>query len=206
MTSDQAEAFKYNIFDLTKTWPFKNYPLRKFGKIVLNKNPENYFAEVEQLAFTPSNLVQGIEPSGDPVLQARLFTYPVALRHRLGVNFQQLPINRPLVPVANFQRDGPAAYENQGSRPNYPSSVCPLKYTGRPYEKKWLEDEQWWGYVNLDLSQITPGTSYFLFHFASHLYQRSQRTLNNLEIYGTESLMRRGRRTLSIVYLSTLGV
>ena len=76
MTPDQAEKFRYNILDLTKIWPHADYPLRPIGKIVLNKNPENYFAEVEQAGFAPSHLVPGIEPSADPVLQARLFAYP----------------------------------------------------------------------------------------------------------------------------------
>ena len=76
MTAEQAEKFRYNILDLTKVWPHKEYPLRPVGKIVLNKNVENYFAEIEQAAFSPSHLVPGIEPSADPVLQSRLFSYP----------------------------------------------------------------------------------------------------------------------------------
>ena len=76
MTPQQAESFRYNILDLTKVWPHKDYPLRPVGKIVLNKNVENYFAEIEQAAFSPSHLVPGIEPSADPVLQSRLFSYP----------------------------------------------------------------------------------------------------------------------------------
>ena len=76
MTPQQAESFRYNILDLTKVWPHKDYPLRPVGKIVLNKNVENYFAEIEQAAFSPSHLVPSIEPSADPVLQSRLFSYP----------------------------------------------------------------------------------------------------------------------------------
>jgi catalase len=126
MTPGQAEQFRYNILDLTKVWPHSDYPLRPVGKMILDKNPENYFAEVEQAAYSPSHLVPGIEPSADPVLQARLFSYPDTHRYRLGVNYQQLPVNKPLVPVANFQRDGFMALDNQGTRPNYQSSLIPM--------------------------------------------------------------------------------
>lgn len=162
MTPEEAEQFRYNILDLTKVWPHEDFPLREFGKIVLNENPKNYFAEIEQAAFSPSHLVSGIEPSGDPVLQSRLFSYPDTHRHRLGVNYQQLPINKPIVPVANFQRDGPASYDNQGSRPNYPSTIYPLQYKQRPYEAKWMKHEQWLGYANLDLSEVTERKSYLI--------------------------------------------
>src|SRR6266576_5838897 len=102
MTPEQAERFRYNILDLTKVWPHSQFPLRPIGKLVLNKNPENYFAEVEQViipvsfgdhyltliqaAFSPSHLIPYIEPSADPVLQSRLFSYPDTHRYRLGVN------------------------------------------------------------------------------------------------------------------------
>ena len=155
MTPEQAENFRYNILDLTKVWSRKDFPLREFGKIVLDENPKNYFAEVEQVAFSPSHLVPGIEPSADPVLQARLFSYPDAHRYRLGVNYQQLPVNRPIVPVANFHRDGAGNYDNQGFRPNYPSTISPLQYKPRPYEAKWSKHEQWLGHANLDLSEVT---------------------------------------------------
>ena len=126
MTAEQAEKFRYNILDLTKVWPHGEFPLRPIGKIVLNKNVENYFAEIEQAAFSPSHLVPGIEPSADPVLQSRLFSYPDTHRHRLGPNYGQLPVNAPVAPVANFQRDGFMAFNNQGTRPNYQSSLVPL--------------------------------------------------------------------------------
>lgn len=132
MTQEQAENFRYSIFDLTKVWPHKEFPLRPVGKIVLNKNPENYFAEIEQAAFSPSHTVPGFEPSMDPVLQSRLFSYPDTHRHRLGANYQQIPVNAPLNPVANFQRDGFMAVNgNQGNRPNYVSTIKPLQYPKR---------------------------------------------------------------------------
>lgn len=129
MTPEQAEKAPFSVFDMTKVWPKADYPLRRFGKIVMNRNPENYFAEVEQAAFSPANTVPGIEPSADPVLQARLFSYGDTQRYRLGANFNQIPVNRPLQAYCPFQRDGPGAINgNYGSVANYPSSFEPLNY------------------------------------------------------------------------------
>ncbi|RPA80222.1 catalase [Ascobolus immersus RN42] len=143
MTPAQAESFKFSVFDLTKTWPEDTYPLREVGKLVLDKNPENYFAEVEQAAFSPSNQVPGIEPSADPVLQARLFSYPDTQRYRLGVNYNQLPVNCPLRANSPFQRDGAHAgfYKNNyGSMPNYQSSMKPMAYKSvpSPSHEEWV--------------------------------------------------------------------
>lgn len=153
MTPEQAEKFRYNVLDLTKIWPHKEFPLRKIGRMVLDRNVENYFAEIEQAAFSPSHTVPGVEPSADPVLQSRLFSYPDTHRHRLGVNYQQLPVNKPVVPVANFQRDGPMAFDNQGTRPNYQSSLVPLTYKAKPYDI--ADHETWLGAATTDLSFIT---------------------------------------------------
>ncbi|KAF8493591.1 catalase [Gautieria morchelliformis] len=153
MTPEQAEKFRYNVLDLTKIWPHKEFPLRQVGKIVLNENPQNYFAEIEQAAFAPSHLVPGFEASADPVLQSRLFSYPDTHRHRLGVNYQQLPINSPVAPVANFQRDGQGTFVSQGARPNYQSSIVPLKYSKRPFYSH--KHEQFLGGATLDLSEVT---------------------------------------------------
>ena len=158
MTAEQAESFRYNILDLTKVWPHADFPLRPVGKMVLDRNPENYFAEVEQAAFSPSHLVHGIEPSADPVLQSRLFSYPDTHRHRLGVNYNQLPVNAPVAPIANFQRDGFMTIRSQGPRPNYQSSILPLKYRGKPYEN--VEHEVFLGTAQADLSEITERESY----------------------------------------------
>ncbi|ODV91259.1 hypothetical protein CANCADRAFT_2970 [Tortispora caseinolytica NRRL Y-17796] len=129
MTADQAEKFRYSVNDLTKVWPHKEFPLRKFGRIVLNRNVTNYFAEIEQLAFSPSHLTPGIEASLDPVLQSRLFSYPDTHRYRLGVNYQQLPVNRPRCPFGfgNMQRDGANVIESQGDFPNYFSTYRPFQ-------------------------------------------------------------------------------
>ncbi|KAI9454209.1 catalase [Russula earlei] len=155
MTPQQAENFRYNILDLTKVWPHKEYPLRPIGKLVLDENPQNYFAEIEQSAFSPSHTVPGIEPSTDPVLQARLFSYPDTHRHRLGVNYQQLPVNSPVVPVANFQRDGFATFVNQGARPNYQSTISPLTYREKPYANTEHKHEVWAGYARAHLYEVT---------------------------------------------------
>jgi catalase len=130
---DLWEKQKINVFDLTHVWPQKQFPLRKVGEFFLNENVENYFAEIEQVTFNPAHLVPGIEPSADPVLQSRLFSYPDTHRHRVGVNYQQLPVNAPRVPykMANFQRAGAMAFYNQGSRPNYLSSIEPISFRER---------------------------------------------------------------------------
>lgn len=121
MTFAEAEKFKYNPFDLTKVWSHKEFPLIQVGKLVLDRNPANYFAEVEQIAFSPSHLVPGIEASPDKMLQGRLFSYPDTHRHRLGPNYLQLPVNCPYrVSTKNYQRDGPMTFtDNQAGAPNY---------------------------------------------------------------------------------------
>ena len=103
--SDELKQ-KFDPLDPTKTWPEDKFPLMPVGKMVLNRNPENYFAEVEQAAFCPATLVPGIEFSADKLLQGRTFSYNDTQRHRLGPNYLQLPINRPIVEVNNNQRDG----------------------------------------------------------------------------------------------------
>lgn len=118
MTYEQAAACKFNPFDVTKVWPHGDYPLIPVGKMVLNRNPENYFAEIEQIAFSPAQMVPGIEPSPDKMLIGRMFSYGDTHRHRLGPNYQQLPVNCPFK-VRNYQRDGYAAFNNQGGAPNY---------------------------------------------------------------------------------------
>merc|ERR1712140_38797 len=107
MTLQQAEKFQYNPFDLTKVWPQADYPLIPVGKFTLDRNPKNYFAEVEQIAFSPAHMVPGIEASPDKMLQGRLFSYSDTHRHRLGANYQQIPVNCPFAARAkNYQRDG----------------------------------------------------------------------------------------------------
>ncbi len=106
MTEEQAEHHKENPFDITKVWSHKDYPLIEVGVLELNRNPQNYFAEVEQAAFNPGHIVPGIGFSPDKLLQGRLFAYGDAQRYRLGVNHGQIPVNQPKCPVHDYHRDG----------------------------------------------------------------------------------------------------
>ncbi|HYD99783.1 MAG TPA: catalase [Alphaproteobacteria bacterium] len=116
MTEAEAARFPHDPFDLTKVWPHAAHPLVEFGELVLNRNPENYFAEVEQAAFSPANIVPGIGFSPDRMLQGRLFAYADAHRYRLGGNFAQIPVNQPKAPVAHYQRDGLMQTGGNGGR------------------------------------------------------------------------------------------
>jgi len=137
MTFKQAESWYFNPFDLTKIWPHDEFPLIPVGKITLNRNPRNYFSEVEQLAFSPAHLVPGIEPSPDKMLQGRLFSYNDTHRHRLGANFDQIPVNCPYrAKPRNYQRDGPMTVSNnQAGAPNY----YPNSFSGPQDNKKFSE-------------------------------------------------------------------
>jgi catalase len=106
MPEKDAAKCPYHPFDLTKVWRHKDYPLIDVGVMELNRNPENYFAEVEQAAFNPANIVPGIGFSPDKMLQGRLFSYGDAQRYRLGVNHQHIPVNAARCPVHSFHRDG----------------------------------------------------------------------------------------------------
>jgi catalase len=158
MPEVEAETYRWNPFDLTKVWPHGDYPLIEVGVLELNRNPENYFAEVEQAAFSPANVVPGISFSPCKMLQARLFAYADAHRYRLGVNFERLPINAPRAPVVNtYQRDGHMRFDgNAGSAVNYePNSFGgptanpafsepPLKISGdadRYEQKRGVDDD-----------------------------------------------------------------
>ena len=143
MTEAAAETFAWNPFDLTKVWSQKEYPLIDVGVLELNRNPENYFAEVEQAAFSPSNIVPGIGFSPDKMLQARIFSYADAHRYRIGTHYESLPVNRPKVPVHTYHADGPmrldvpkatdAYYEPNsfgGPVENHKFAEPPLKLSG----------------------------------------------------------------------------
>ncbi|WP_040919804.1 catalase [Saccharomonospora glauca] len=118
MPEHEAETYRFHPFDLTKVWSKKDYPLIEVGEWELNRNPENYFAEVEQAAFNPANIVPGIGFSPDRMLQGRLFSYGDAQRYRLGVNHHQIPVNQPRCPVNSYHRDGAMRVDgNQGSTP-----------------------------------------------------------------------------------------
>ncbi|MER7498150.1 catalase [Streptomyces pharetrae] len=135
MPAAEAADYRFNPFDLTKVWPHKDYPLRRVGRLVLDRNPDNVFAEVEQAAFSPNNFVPGIGPSPDKMLQGRLFAYADAQRYRLGVNHTLLPVNAPKATEANnYGRDGFMAHNGQGRHAkNYePNSYDGPVETGRP--------------------------------------------------------------------------
>lgn len=124
MTEEQARTHVHNPFDLTKTWSKSDYPLIEVGVLELNRNPENYFAEIEQAAFSPANIVPGIGFSPDRMLQARLFSYGDAQRYRLGVNFNHIPVNKPVCPYHSYHRDGAMRTDgNMGAVPSiWPNS------------------------------------------------------------------------------------
>lgn len=120
MPEAEASQTPYHPFDLTKVWPHKDYPLIEVGVLELNRNPENYFAEVEQAAFNPANVVPGVSFSPDKMLQGRLFSYGDAHRYRLGVNHHQIPVNAPRCPFHNYHRDGAMRIDgNSGNGATY---------------------------------------------------------------------------------------
>lgn len=142
MPVEDLDAWGFDPLDATKVWPEDAYPLIKVGTMTLNRNPDNFFAEVEQAAFSPSVLVPGIEPSEDKLLQGRLFSYPDTQRYRLGANYLQIPVNCPYATVRNHQRDGlmnvnqdpsPINYEPNSfdetpkEAPQYKDSVVPVQ-------------------------------------------------------------------------------
>ncbi len=116
---EEGLNYKWDIFDVTKVISHKDYPLIKVGKLTLNENPTNNFTDIEEAAMSPANFVPGIEPSPDKLLQGRLFSYKDAQRYRLGANFEDLPVNKPVVPVHNYERDGYMKINNQGAEVNY---------------------------------------------------------------------------------------
>ena len=120
MPEKEAGSYHINPFDLTKIWPKADYPLIEVGEFELNRNPENYYAEVEQASFAPSSVIPGIGFSPDKMLQGRLFSYGDAARYRLGVNHSQIPVNAPRCPFHSYHRDGAMRVDgNYGSTLGY---------------------------------------------------------------------------------------
>ena len=149
MTHEEAENFEWNPFDLTKVWPHADYPLIEVGKMELNRNPHNYFNEVEQAAFNPSSLVPGIGSSPDKMLQGRLMSYQDTHLYRIGTNYRDLKVNRPKVEVNNYMRDGQfgGILDEGTGHPNYfPNSV---EGAPRP-QKKYAEPAWELGEVTVD--------------------------------------------------------
>jgi len=135
MKPEEVDNFKYDAFDITKVWSQKEYPLIPVGKFTLNRNPSDYFTQIEQAAFSPSNFVHGIWASPDKMLQIRLFSYPDTHRHRLGTNFHQIPVNAPKSTVHTNQRDGAMNMgmpQGESPAPNY----YPNSYDGAFPDKR----------------------------------------------------------------------
>jgi catalase len=137
MPFEAATDYRFNPFDLTKVWPHADYPLIKVGRMVLDRNPENYFAQIEQSSFEPANMVPGIGPSPDKMLLGRLFSYPDAHRHRIGTNYLQLPVNQPKSPVHSYNKDGAMRYHNPGDPVYAPNSF------GGPQSDMKYEEPGW---------------------------------------------------------------
>jgi catalase len=134
-----AESYRFNPFDLTKVWPHSDYPPIVIGRLVLDRNPENFFAQIEQASFEPANMVPGIGPSPDKMLLGRLFSYPDTHRHRIGTNYLQLPVNQPIAEVHSYNKDGAMRYRHNGNQPVY----APNSYGG-PQADPQLHPEPSW--------------------------------------------------------------
>lgn len=165
MTPEEAEDYRFDILDITKVWPHADFPPIKIGKLVLDRNPVNYFAEVEQAAFSPSNLVPGIGVSPDKMLQARLFSYHDTHIHRLGPNYHLIPVNAPKnAPEQNYQRDGFMRTDSGGGGgPNYwPNSFGgagpDVSAKEPPFEVSGASDHHPYAHPNDDFVQ--PGNLY----------------------------------------------
>jgi catalase len=136
MTDEQAKSTSFNPFDLTKVWPHKEFPMIKVGEMELNRNPQHYFAEIEQSAFSPSNVVPGISWSPDKMLQARVFSYADAHRYRIGTHYEALPVNRPLVEVNTYHADGPMRLDQPVGTDAY---YEPNSFNGPVEDKQYIE-------------------------------------------------------------------
>ena len=139
MPFEEAAVYRFNPFDLTKVWPHSDYPPIEVGRMVLDRNPENFFAEVEQAGFSPANLVPGTGLSPDKMLMGRIFSYHDTHLHRIGPNHEQLPINAPKVPVHSYNKDAGMAYRHSGNQPVY----APNSYGGPVADTEGAADVGW---------------------------------------------------------------
>ncbi|WP_198304788.1 catalase [Arcobacter vandammei] len=138
MSEEEAKNCEFNPFDLTKVWPHKEYPMIKVGTMTLNENPQNYFQQVEQASFSPSNIVPGISFSPDKMLQARIFSYPDAQRYRVGTHYEMLPVNRPIVEVNTYNIDGSMNFEIKEPTKAY---YEPNSFDGAVEDSSYLEPD-----------------------------------------------------------------
>jgi catalase len=139
MPYEDAASYHFNPFDITKVWPHKDYPLIPVGRMVLDRNPENFFAQVEQAGFEVSNFVPGIGPSPDRMVLGRMFAYGDSIRYRVGANYDQLPVNRPIDAVNNYNKDGPMRFDHHGNQPVY----APNSYGGPKADPQRYHDPGW---------------------------------------------------------------
>ncbi len=177
MTEAEANACSFNPFDLTKVWPHKDFPLMDIGVLELNRNPENYFAEVEQAAFNPANVVPGISFSPDKMLQGRLFSYGDAQRYRLGVNHHLIPVNKARCPVHGYHRDGamrvddnfgetlgyePNSYGKWQEQPEYHDPPLNLEGTAKHWNFR-DDDDDYYSQPGALFRMMNPGQRQILF-------------------------------------------
>jgi catalase len=165
MPFEDAPDYRFNPFDVTKVWPHSDYPTIPIGRMVLDRNPDNYFAQVEQAAFEPSNMVPGIAPSPDKMLQGRLFSYPDTHRYRIGPNYLQLPVNQPLVPVHSYNQDGPMNFRPGGDPVYAPNSyggpqADPTHYADQAYQLSGEMVRAAYHAHRGDTDFVQPGTMY----------------------------------------------
>ncbi|WNL30303.1 catalase [Aliarcobacter cryaerophilus] len=138
MSEEEAKKCSFNPFDLTKVWPHGDYPMIKVGTMTLNENPKNYFQQVEQASFSPSNIVPGISYSPDKMLQARIFSYPDAQRYRVGTHYEMLPVNRPIVEVNTYNLDGSMNFDIKEPTKSF---YEPNSFDGPVEDKSYLEPD-----------------------------------------------------------------
>jgi catalase len=139
MPFDDAASYRFNPFDITKVWPHKDYPTIPVGRMVLNRNPENFFAQITQAAFEVSNMVPGTGPSPDRMVLGRMLAYGDSNRYRTGPNYNQLPVNRPLSEVHNYNKDGPMRFSHNDAQPVY----APNSYGGPHADSQRYHDPGW---------------------------------------------------------------
>jgi catalase len=139
MPYEDAASYRFNPFDITKVWPHQDYPTIPVGRMVLDHNPENFFAQIVQAGFDVANMVPGIGPSPDKMVLGRMFAYGDSNRYRTGPNYEQLPVNRPRDEVHNYNKDGPMRYSHSGSQPVY----APNSYGGPSADAQRYRDPGW---------------------------------------------------------------
>ena len=187
MTEEQAKTYRFHPFDLTKVWSKKDFPLIEVGMMELNRNADNYYADVEQSSFAPSNLVPGIGPSPDRMLQSRLFSYADAARYRLGVNHHQIPVNAPRCPTNYYHRDGAMRVDGNFGRtiayePNTKGAWQEQPEYAEPVEKLY-GDAARWDYREDDNDYFTqPGDLFRLMtpDAQQRLFENTARNINGV--------------------------